>query len=216
MYIQNLTENIDDAGYQGMVDPNIVSGADLDDRFMGFSDDDFVGFDSDDFMGYDCANYMDYSGENPELIELHEKIQTAIAEVAEAKPKMAAAKQRLKEVSAQMQQPNLSHDERMKYRAAYSNVSAEISKLSTYINSREKGSIMGMKAQFEQIAGEPYVYEAPEPEITNTVLDGVNPMATGKKDIISKVADATGLSRQNTIFALGGAAVLGIVLLTRK
>ena len=218
---------------QSMIDPNIVSGADFDNR-----------------------GYSNYSGSDAELLSIHNRIVKAKSEVVEGKKKLAIAnkammdlapflssaskewgrlialKQRgvitdpteLEKLDVQIQKARAEKD---KYRFEYSKLTSELSKLDTYINSREQGSIYGLTQEFEAKSGMSYaeaLKDAPEEEIINDEVetpDGeimeVDVEAPNlKQNIVSKVMAKTGLSKNQTYMLLGGIGVLAVIVIAKR
>tara|TARA_Y100001938_G_C8036116_1_gene403408 strand:+ start:375 stop:1088 length:714 start_codon:yes stop_codon:yes gene_type:complete len=234
MFIHNLENTVEE------VNPNVVSGADYDKRL-----------------------YSNYGGDQEELLRLHNSIVKAKGEAEQGKKELAIANKELKDLAPflsthskewgrlialrnrgviqdDMELRELDkkiakeREQKDYYRMKYSQLTTKISKLDTYINSREQGSIFGMKQQFEEISGKPYTGNfqpvVDEPEIINPVVEntendteirndmfiGMPPPDVPKTNFVQNsvktIQEKTGLSKNQTYVALG---VIGVLVISK-
>lgn len=222
MYIQSLTSSIDRAGRQGMVDPNVVSGSDFDERL-----------------------YLNYDHDDPTLVKLEEEIvlQKGIVDgyesaLKEKQDEYNIALNTLSPINKELndgyalrnsgtvtdpqQKADLDirilelQQKKDYYRARISSLNGELSQLNSKVGAT-KGMVTGLIQEFEEKTGQPYTGTNPfveKKEVANEIVESL--AAETKKGIIEQIGDKVGLSKTQTIFALGGIAVLGIVLITKK
>ena len=234
MFIHNLNNTTME------VNPNVVSGSD-----------------------YDSRMYSNYGGDQDELLRIHNSIVKAKSEVVEGKKELAIANQELMKLAPHMSSASKEYgrlislrqrgvitdevqlaklekqiadakEQKDIQRLKYSQLSTKLSQLDTYINSREQGSIYGMKQQFEEISGQPYTGEftpvVNEPEIINPVVEdtesdpelindtfiGMPPPDVLKTNFVQKSVETiqakTGLSKNQTYVALG---VVGVLIISK-
>lgn len=239
MYIHNTLS-------QNPINPNIVSGADLD------------------------KNYSRFEGDTDELMRIHKTIQQQLGEVVSFKSRLIQLNtnfnnlvlvdnwtpliyQRNNGTLANTHDLHIRIEEARKEkdnaRMQYSKLQGEISRTQNEIRRREQGSIFGLKQQFEDISGEEYkgVYNPTKNEYLendNTVIDNnsineeieaelengnivsENPVVIGvppifpntdkKLNLIDKISEMVGVSKQNTKYGLIGLGVVAVVVIIKN
>ena len=235
-YIQNIDSGIDDFYGRGVVNPNVVSGADLDSGMV---------------------NYYNYVADS-EIEEAQEDLEAAQLAFEEAKKAVQTAGRIYGQTMGALQYKSkrLTLLNAIKAGTAKgtsydgqnaAGIDAEIMQLKAFIadNSpllRQYNEDV-QRASYEAKTTHQEVIKAKEilDELTQRQVDEGKPPVENnisnvveeaketvsespaveipkevKKDLINTIAGKIGISRNQTIFALGGAAVLGIVLLTKK
>lgn len=238
MYIHNTLS-------QNPINPNIVSGADLD------------------------KNYSRFEGDPDELMRIHNEIKSRGKLVHDFKLKKVKLEAEQKsivfvdnwtplitqrnngtlenthELHIRITQARREKDEaRMKY----SQLSSEISATDTEIG-RNTGTIYGLKAKFQEISGKEYtaeynpskneyldpeivvdnnsINEQIEAELENGEVGDFDPTIIGipkprfpntdkKLNLIDKISEMVGVSKQNTKYGLIGLGVVAVVVIIKN
>lgn len=220
-----------------VVDPNIVSGADFDNRHFN------------NYEGRMFDNYDGVSEEiDSELMAIHEKIKEGNAKVTIAEARLPLATKELEfaltslgEIGDKLlylvqesQNPNITtsrkieldakisgfQEQKATQRLKWSKLRAEISKLNTTIGANSSMSA-GLSQEFKAKAGFDYEPPTEAVEVPNIIgdfaVESLKPEATEvKNSLITKISDKIGTSENNTKYLLIGAGALAIIYLTKK
>jgi hypothetical protein len=226
-YIANIEDTISSLQGHGVeIDPNVVSGSDLDGR----------NFQTKSFHGYneqEGSEAVENTGSEAEA--LLKRIEEAQKVVAAAKIEKAAQED-VRDIALSTMKPITSelykaYDTRNKgtvtdptekaaldvriaylqqakaqYRADWSNANGAISKASTLISANES-MVFGLKKQYETLTGSKVDADPIE------VLDGVE---VPKEGIIKQIGDKLGLTKNQTYMGIGAIAILGVALIVKK
>lgn len=228
-----------------IVDPNIVSGADYDNRFNNY--DNYSNF-SDDPLAMEAVEKIRIA---EDLIEKAKaRLPIAKAEVLDARQKMSPYSTALNNAyNERNNDPNITPERRIeldliivdsragkeKYQAIWSNLNAEISRIGSTIGGNE-GMSYGMKMEYKKITGETYEeglanYNAEleakqeadlialEKELqaeAELALEANKMMKYSVDGVVSKISETSGLSESNTKYALIGLAVVGAIMIYKR